>query len=111
MRGPSRPPESPFVTRGGTDRTAASRPVNEPAVGPGGDRTMSDLHPNVTTSLQAIDAFNRDALAAVHDHVRSDVVYRIPGRSPVAGEFRGIDGFAELLPRLRARSGGPVAVC
>src|SRR4030095_15923677 len=111
MRGPSRLPESPFVTRGGTDRTAASRPVDEPAVGPGGDRTMTDLHSNLTPYLKAIDAFTRAAAAAVHDHVRSDVVDRIPGRSPVAGEFRGIDGFAEILPRLRARSGGPVAVC
>jgi ketosteroid isomerase-like protein len=71
---------------------------------------MTDLHSNVTTYLQAIDAFNRDDLAAVHDHVRSDVVYRIPGRSPVAGEFRGIDGFAEILRRLRERSGGTIAL-
>jgi ketosteroid isomerase-like protein len=71
---------------------------------------MTELHPNVTTYLQAIDAFNRDDLAAVHDHVHSDVVYRIPGRSPVAGEFRGIDGFAEILRRLRERSGGTIAL-
>jgi uncharacterized protein len=84
--------------------------MDEPAVGPGGDRTMTELHPNVTTYLQAIDAFNRDDLAAVHDHVRSDVVYRIPGRSPVAGEFHGIDGFAEILRRLRDESGGTIAL-
>lgn len=71
---------------------------------------MTELHPNVTTYLQAIDAFNRDDLAAVHDHVRSDVVYRIPGRSPVAGEFHGIDGFAEILRRLRDESGGTIAL-
>jgi uncharacterized protein len=106
----SSPPESPFVTLGGTDQTAASRLVVEPAVGPGGDLTMTQLHPNVTTYLQAIDAFNRDDLAAVHDHVRSDVVYRIPGRSPVAGEFRGIDGFAEILRRLREESRGTIAL-
>ena len=60
---------------------------------------MTDLHPNVPTYLHAIDAFNRDDLAAVRDYVRADVVYRIPGRSRVAGEFRGIGGFAEILRR------------
>jgi uncharacterized protein len=64
----------------------------------------------VTTYLHAIDAFNRDDLAAVRDHVRADVVYRIPGRSQVAGEFRGIDGFAGILRRLRDVSGGTIAL-
>jgi ketosteroid isomerase-like protein len=71
---------------------------------------MADLHPNMTTYLQAIDAFNRDDLAAVRDHVRADVVYRIPGHSRVAGEFHGIDGFAEILRRLRDESGGTIAL-
>ncbi len=71
---------------------------------------MTDLHPNVTTYLHALDAFNRDDLVAVRDHVRTDVVYRIPGRSRVAGEFRGIDGFAEILRRLRDESGGTIAL-
>jgi ketosteroid isomerase-like protein len=42
--------------------------------------------------------------------VRADVVYRIPGRSRVAGEFRGIDGFAEILRRLRDESDGTIAL-
>jgi ketosteroid isomerase-like protein len=71
---------------------------------------MTDLHPNVTTYLHAIDAFNRDDLVTVRDHVRADVVYRIPGRSRVAGEFRGIDGFAAILRRLRDESGGTIAL-
>lgn len=62
---------------------------------------MTDPQPNVTAYLHAIDAFNRDDLVAVRDHVRADVVYRIPGRSRIAGEFHGIDGFAEILRRLR----------
>jgi ketosteroid isomerase-like protein len=37
-------------------------------------------------------------------------VYRIPGRSRVAGEFRGIDGFAAILRRLRDESGGTIAL-
>ena len=76
---------------------------------------MSNPHPNVLTYLAAIDAFNRDDLTAVGDHVRPDFRYRIPGRSSVAGEFRGVEGFVEALARLRDESGGtieltPVAV-
>jgi uncharacterized protein len=76
---------------------------------------MSNPHPNVLTYLAAIDAFNRDDLTAVGDYVRPDFRYRIPGRSSVAGEFRGIKGFVEALARLRDESGGtieltPVAV-
>ncbi len=76
---------------------------------------MFDPHPNVLTYLAAIDAFNRNDLTAVGEYVRPDFVYRIPGRSRVAGEFRGIDGFLEALTRLRDESAGtielaPVAV-
>lgn len=76
---------------------------------------MSDLHPNVLTYLGAIDAFNRNDLNAVGAYVRRDFRYRIPGRSSVAGEFRGVDGFVEALNRLRDQSNGtieltPVAV-
>jgi len=69
---------------------------------------MSDPHPNVLTYLAAIDAFNRDDVTAVGEYVRPDFVYRIPGRSKVAGEFRGIDGFVEALTRLRDESAGTI---
>jgi hypothetical protein len=69
---------------------------------------MADLHPNILTYLAAIAAFNANDLRTVGDHVRSDVVYRIPGRSIVAGEFHGIDGFADILTRLRDESGGTI---
>ena len=71
---------------------------------------MTELHPNLTTYLHALDAFNRDDLDAVRNHVRADVVYRIPGRSTIAGEFRGIDGFARILRRLRDETNGTIVV-
>jgi uncharacterized protein len=76
---------------------------------------MAEAHPHVLTYLHAIEAFNRDDLDAVAAFVQPDVTYRIPGRSAVAGEFRGIDGFADALRRLRELSDGtltlaPVAV-
>ena len=69
---------------------------------------MSDLHPNVLTYLAAIDAFNRNDLTAVAQHVHPDFVYRIPGHSSVAGEFRGVRGFVEALTRLRDESEGTI---
>lgn len=71
---------------------------------------MADIHPHVAAYLRAIDAFNREDHAAAARDVRPDVVYRIPGRSAVAGEFRGIDGFAEALRRLRDLSDGTLAL-
>jgi hypothetical protein len=71
---------------------------------------MSDLHPNVLTYLAAIDAFNRNNLTAVGKYMRPDFRYRIPGRSRVAGEFRGIDDFVEALTRLRDESAGTIAL-
>jgi ketosteroid isomerase-like protein len=76
---------------------------------------MTDLHPNVLTYLAAMAAFNRHDVTAVAEHVHPDFVYRIPGRSKIAGEFHGIDGFVEALTRLRDESDGtleftPVAV-
>ena len=38
---------------------------------------MSDLHPNVHTYLAALDAFNRNDLAALGELIAADLVYRI----------------------------------
>ena len=71
---------------------------------------MPEPHPNVSSYLSAIDAFNRDDLDAVRAYVVEDVVYRIPGNNVVAGEYRGIDGFAGILRRLRDETDGTVAL-
>jgi uncharacterized protein len=72
--------------------------------------TVPDFHPNVSTYLNALDAFNRDDLDAVRAYVTDDVVYRIPGRNRVAGEYHGIDGFAGILRRLRDETNGTIAL-
>ena len=69
---------------------------------------MDEPHPNVLTYLAAIAAFNRNDLRAVRDLVQPDFVYRIPGRSVVAGEFHGIDGFDYVLTKLREESAGTI---
>jgi len=62
----------------------------------------------VLTYLAAIDAFNRNDLTAITEYVRPDFLYRIPGRSRVAGQFRGVDGFVEALARLRDESAATI---
>lgn len=82
-----------------------------PNVGPtAGPREVDGLHVNVLTYGKAIEAFNRDDLDAVRAYVTDDVVYRIPGRSRVAGEFRGIERFAGILRRLRDETDGSIAL-
>ena len=71
---------------------------------------MAQIHPNVVTYLAAIDAFNRNDVAELAQYVRPDFVYRIPGRSIVAGEFRGVEGFVDALTRLRDESGGTIDI-
>jgi ketosteroid isomerase-like protein len=71
---------------------------------------MPELHPNVTTYLNAIDAFNRDDLDAVRAFVADDVAYHLPGNNVVAGEYHGIDGFAGILRRLREETAGTVTL-
>jgi len=69
-----------------------------------------DVHPNVATYLDAIAAFNRDDLDAVHEHVQPNVVYRIAGDNLISGEYRGIDGFAAVLRLLKEVSGGTLTL-
>jgi ketosteroid isomerase-like protein len=71
---------------------------------------MSVPHQNLLTYLAAIEAFNRNDVIAVGEYVRADFVYRIPGRSRVAGEFHGIDGFVAALTRVREESAGTIRV-
>jgi len=68
------------------------------------EATPAELHPNVVTYLEAIEAFNRNDLDTVQALVVADVVYRIPGDSIVGGEYHGIEGFAEILRRLKDES-------
>ena len=72
--------------------------------------TPAAMHPNVVTYLEAIEAFNRNDLETVQNLVVADVVYRIPGDSIVGGEYHGIEGFAEILHRLKDESEGTLTL-
>lgn len=68
------------------------------------------MHPNVTVLLEVLQAFNNGDLAALAGRVQPDVSYRIPGRMPISGEFRGIEAVVAAFRRLQDRSGGTIAV-
>lgn len=53
-----------------------------------------------------IAAFNANDLSAVAALVSADLVYTIPGRSPIACHTRGVVPHLEVLKRARELSGG-----
>jgi ketosteroid isomerase-like protein len=53
-------------------------------------------------------AFNTGDLARLAERVDPDVVYRIPGRASVSGEFRGVEAVIAAFGRLRRESGGTI---
>ncbi len=63
------------------------------------------LHPNVATYWRLIEAFNRNDLETVGAVLDPDLVYTIPGRSPVAAHTQGVAAHLEALRRTRERSG------
>ena len=62
------------------------------------------MHPNVATYWRLIDAFNRNDLETVGAVLDPDIVYTIPGRSPIAAHTRGVAAHLEALRRTRERS-------
>jgi len=60
--------------------------------------------------FEILAAFNRGDLAALGESVAPDVVYRIPGRATVSGEFHGIDEVIGAFQRLRKESGDTISV-
>ena len=60
---------------------------------------------NVAAYWRLIDAFNRSDLETVAAVLDPDIVYTIPGRSPIACHTRGLKDHLEALRRVRERSG------
>ena len=67
-------------------------------------------HANVDRYLRSVEAFNKDDLQAALEYTAEDVVYRIPGRSPIAGEFHGLADYHAALRRVRERSGNTLSL-
>jgi uncharacterized protein len=66
----------------------------------------SPQHPNIARYWRLIDAFNRNDLEAVSALLDPDIVYTVPGRSPLSGQTRGVAAHLQMLRLARERSGG-----
>ena len=70
---------------------------------------MAEQHPNVIRYVRGIRAFNENDLDTVKEIFSEDIVYRIAGRGPVAGEYRGIDEFGRALRRVKELTSNTIA--
>ena len=66
---------------------------------------MSPTHPNAIKLRDAIDAINRGSLD-VSDAFAPDLVWRIVGNHPLAGDHRGLDSWRDLMRRRSQLTGG-----
>jgi hypothetical protein len=62
-------------------------------------------HPLRSELIDSLDTFNMGAVSAV-DHFAPDVVFIVPGKSALAGIYRGREGVSEFFGGLHSRSGG-----
>jgi ketosteroid isomerase-like protein len=67
-------------------------------------------HPNARLIRHGYAAFARGDLDAIRELMAHDVVWHEPGRSPIAGDYKGPDGVMTLLRDLRDRSDGTFAI-
>ena len=63
-------------------------------------------HPNAKLVRKGYEAFNAADIEAIHDVLAPDVVWHEPGRSAVAGDYKGVEEVLGFLRRLHDLSGG-----
>lgn len=63
-------------------------------------------NPNAELARTMVAAFQRGDLATVAGHFADDAVWDLPGRSPVAGEYKGPDAIVGFLAKAFELSGG-----
>jgi ketosteroid isomerase-like protein len=69
---------------------------------------MAEQHPNVLRYMRGIRAFNENDLNTAKETFSENIVYRIAGKSPIAGEYRGIEQFSKALQLVKELSGGTI---
>ncbi|MGD0588669.1 MAG: nuclear transport factor 2 family protein [Thermoplasmata archaeon] len=68
---------------------------------------MSSItHPNETLIRNAFAAFMRGEAGAARPAFAPEVVWHVPGRGPLSGDFHGFDEIARWGGQLYERSGG-----
>ena len=63
-------------------------------------------HANAKLIRRGHESFAKGDLEALREWMADDVVWHEPGRSPLAGDYKGPEGVIELLRKLRDRSDG-----
>src|SRR6266852_3556797 len=74
-----------------------------------GANPMSDEHPNASLVRRAYDALETRDVETLVELSRPDVVWHIPGRSPIAGEYHGRDTVLAFMAHLAALTDGTLA--
>ena len=67
-------------------------------------------HPNAKLVRHGYEAFARGDLDELQRFMAHDVVWHEPGRGPLAGDYKGLEGVLALLGKLRVLSGGTFTV-
>jgi len=70
---------------------------------------MQQPRSKVRNYTRGVQALSENDLAAAREIFSDEIVYRVPGKSPIAGEYHGISEFGDLLKRVRELSGGTVS--
>ena len=68
------------------------------------------MHENETVVRAGYDAFSRGDMDAFRQLFAEDIVWHVPGRSQIAGEYKGIDGVIGYFGRSMELSGGTFRV-
>jgi ketosteroid isomerase-like protein len=63
-------------------------------------------HPNVQMMRDGYDAFAKGDLAALREIMAEDVVWHVPGRSALAGDYTGVDDVLAFFGRVMETTGG-----
>jgi ketosteroid isomerase-like protein len=63
-------------------------------------------HPNAELVSRGYEAFGRGDLDTVMTLFADDIVWHVPGRSPIAGEYHGKDGVLAFFGKLMEETGG-----
>jgi uncharacterized protein len=64
-------------------------------------------HPNEEIARSTTEALSKRDMEAFFSHQADDVVLHFPGRGPLAGDYRGKDGLAELFQKQMQMLDGP----
>jgi len=67
-------------------------------------------HPNVDLLNRGYDAFDKGDLETIRGLFADDIVFHVPGRSQVAGDYRGIDEVFTFFGKLIELTGGTFKV-